>query len=26
MAYLSTEAIIDACYDKVTHINYLEDK
>jgi hypothetical protein len=26
MAYPSTEAIIDACYDKVTQINYLEDK
>jgi hypothetical protein len=26
MAYPSTKAIIDACYDKVTHINYLEDK
>jgi hypothetical protein len=25
-AYPSPEAIIDACYDKVTHINYLEDK
>jgi hypothetical protein len=24
--YLSPEAIIDACYDKVTHINYLKDK
>jgi hypothetical protein len=24
--YSSIEAIIDACYDKVTHINYLEDK
>jgi hypothetical protein len=26
MAYPSTKAIIDACYDKVTHIDYLKDK
>jgi hypothetical protein len=26
MTYPNTEAIIDICYDKITHINYLEDK